>query len=227
MKIYTKTGDKGTTSLYSGERRGKDDLVFEALGSVDELNAHIGLSREHLQNLLCIIRTKYNNSNTNNTNNTNTTTCEEEEFMAILQSSTCFEQFPERLESIQSRLLDIGSCIATPMESTSSLDKLNRVKFNSENITLLEEWIDQMDELLPPLKNFILPSGGLTSSQLHVARTVCRRAERDLVHLVNHSQRQGLEDVQKYLNRLSDFLFVAARFAAKIEGKEEVVYKKE
>ncbi|KAG2393359.1 hypothetical protein C9374_006890 [Naegleria lovaniensis] len=229
MKIYTKTGDKGTTSLYSGERRGKDDIVFEALGSVDELNAHIGLSREHLQNLLSKQQQQQefniNNNINDNTNNNNSTSTSEE--FAILQSSTCFEKFPERLESIQSRLLDVGSCIATPMESTSSLDKLNRVKFNSENITLLEEWIDQMDELLPPLKNFILPSGGLTSSQLHVARTVCRRAERDVVNLVNLSQRQGLEDVQKYLNRLSDFLFMAARFAAKIEGKEEVIYKKE
>ena len=121
---------------------------------------------------------------------------------------------------------DIGSVIATPVETTKSEDKLSRVKFNAEEYTAhIEKWIDEMDEVLEPLKNFILPSGGFTSSQLHVARTVCRRSERDVVSLINRGQ-QGLEGVQKYLNRLSDFLFVSARFAAKIEGQSEVIYKK-
>ncbi|EFC48056.1 predicted protein [Naegleria gruberi] len=183
MKIYTKTGDKGTTSLYSGERRTKDDLVFDALGSVDELNANLGLAYEHLLQIkLCdeLGETDMNN-------------------IELLKSS---------LTSVQSRLLDLGSCIATPIETTTSEDKINRVKFDNSNIEKVENWIDTLDGSLPPLKNFILPGGGLTASQLHVARTVC------------------LEDVQKYLNRLSDFLFVAARYASKIEGKEEVVYKK-
>jgi len=199
MKIYTKTGDKGTTSLYSGERRPKDDAIFDALGAVDELNAHIGLSREHLLSLM-------------------------QQTSTVLDSES-HEKFAERLSHIQSRLLDLGSCIATPAESTTSEVKLNRVKFDNNNIVLLEEWIDQMDEHLPALKNFILPGGGLTSSQLHVARTVCRRAERNVVHLTNNGA-QGLEDVQKFLNRLSDYLFMAARFAAKMEGKEEVIYQK-
>lgn len=184
IRVYTRTGDAGTTSLFNGERRSKDELYFAALGDVDELNAHLGLAREH-----CGL-----------------------EGVGI----------EEQLVEIQSRLLDAGSAIATPQRS-SSPERLLRTGF-PDHTAQLEGWIDAMDDTLPALKNFILPSGGVASAQLHVARTVCRRAERALVPLV----REGDLDsgVSKYVNRLSDYLFVAARFAAAKAGKAEQVYKK-
>jgi len=195
MKVYTKTGDKGTSQLFSGERRGKDDAVFMALGDTDELNAQIGVALAHVQQL----------------------------------SSTTFPlpavaKFEERLEEIQSRLFDVGSSVATPMSSASKF-KLKRAQFHEGNVDLLENWIDEMDTELAPLRNFILPSGGgMSSCQLHVARSVCRRAERRVVSI-------GSDDVDpvviKYLNRLSDYLFVAARYIAHIEGKEETIWKKQ
>lgn len=177
-------GDAGTTSLFNGVRASKDELYFAALGDVDELNAHLGLAREH-----CSL-----------------------EGVGI----------EEQLVEIQSRLLDAGSAIATPQRS-SSPERLLRTGF-PDHTAQLEAWIDAMDDTLPQLRNFILPSGGLASAQLHVARTVCRRAERALVPLV----REGDLDsgVSKYVNRLSDYLFVAARFAAAKAGKAEQVYKK-
>lgn len=184
LRVYTRTGDAGTTSLFNGERKGKDELFFAALGDVDELNAHIGLAREH-----CSL-----------------------EHVGI----------EEQLVEIQSRLLDAGSAVATPQRS-SSPERLQRTSF-PDHATQLEEWIDAMDDTLPQLKNFILPSGGLASAQLHVARTVCRRAERALVPLVRDGDLDS--GVAKYMNRLSDYLFVAARFAAAKAGKAEQIYKK-
>ncbi|KAL9653987.1 hypothetical protein ABK040_014196 [Willaertia magna] len=201
MKIYTKTGDKGSSSLYNSERRPKDDLVFGALGDVDELNAHLGLAREFAEQL----KEKVKEDELNN---------------------SLITSLLDRFVFIQSRLLDAGSCIATPAQNTSSEDKLQRVKFNEEHILSLENWIDEMEEQLPPLKHFILPSGGLSASQLHICRTVCRRAERSVVHLVHEGKQEGLENVQKFLNRLSDYLFVASRLTSKIEGKTEVIWTK-
>eukprot|EP01088_Endostelium_zonatum_P007492 TRINITY_DN1977_c0_g1_i1.p1 TRINITY_DN1977_c0_g1~~TRINITY_DN1977_c0_g1_i1.p1 ORF type:complete len:147 (-),score=31.24 TRINITY_DN1977_c0_g1_i1:294-734(-) len=129
----------------------------------------------------------------------------------------------EKLEKIQSLLLDVGSCVATP-PSTASERKLERTSFNEDYVKQLEQWIDEIDKQLPPLKNFILPSGGLSSSSLHVARSVCRRAERSVVPLVRSGDVP--DSVGRFLNRLSDFFFVAARFAAQKDGKEEVIYKK-
>ncbi|KAI8089328.1 Adenosylcobalamin biosynthesis, ATP:cob(I)alamin adenosyltransferase-like protein [Halteromyces radiatus] len=186
MKIYTKTGDKGTSSLYNGERRDKDDIIFEALGTTDELSSHIGLAMEYLEN---------------------------DSFLT------------ERLEKIQCSLQDIGSNIATPRER-SNTNRLERTSFDPEGklVLELEQWIDFMDEELPRLTKFILPSGGKASATLHVSRSVCRRAERRVQPLT----REHLCDdsVAIYLNRLSDFLFNAARLAAKRQGKEEKVYVK-
>ena len=183
--LYTRTGDKGTSSLYNLERRSKDDPVFAALGDTDELNSAIGIAREY---------------------------CNEE------------SNLQERLAIIQSRLLDIGSAVATP-PTKSKDNKLERVKFDSGHVKLLESWIDQMDADVPPLRNFILPSGGLCATHLHLARSVCRRAERHCVALTSTDEVQ--DSVTKYMNRLSDFLFAAARYAAMKEGREEVSYKKE
>ncbi|CAD5114889.1 DgyrCDS3921 [Dimorphilus gyrociliatus] len=185
FKIYTKTGDKGQSSTFTGERRSKDDEVFEALGSNDELSSHIGYSAELWKN-------------------------------ADLPNL-------ERLYKIQCCLQDIGSNIATPKSSAREAH-LKRTEFSEIHTKELEDWIDEMTTILPPLKNFILPSGGLCSSHLHITRTICRRAERRCIPLMKAGE-MDMEPV-KFLNRLSDFLFTAARFAAFTQNYEEKVYIK-
>ncbi|CAM0142292.1 unnamed protein product [Umbelopsis sp. WA50703] len=131
----------------------------------------------------------------------------------------------EKLEQIQCLLQDIGSNIATPKGGANEF-KRERTRFDAEGSRVqdLENWIDELDGQLPPLKNFILPSGGLAASTLHIARSVCRRAERRVHPLIQADAADA--STGKYLNRLSDYLFMAARYAAKCEGKEETVYKK-
>ncbi len=185
IRVYTRTGDQGTSSLYNGERRPKTDIVFEALGDTDELGAAVGLAREHCKLNVFIL--------------------------------------DGMLEEIQSRLMDVGSAIATPLHSSSEA-KIQRTAFGGEHTEKLEKEIDCLDSGLPPLKNFILPSGGLTSRQLHVCRTICRRAERTICHL---KEEGAVEDsVLVYMNRLSDYFFVAARYAAHEEGDTETIYQK-
>eukprot|EP00958_Prasinococcus_capsulatus_P011717 scaffold1167_cov418-Prasinococcus_capsulatus_cf.AAC.30 len=194
LKVYTRTGDEGTACLYTGQRRDKDDLVFEALGDADELNSAIGVASQYC--------------------------------------SSAGNGISEQLGEIQSRILDVGSAIATPL-GEASLFKAKRATFDAEAVAKLEAWIDEMDDKLDPLTSFILPSGGLASANLHVARTVCRRVERRAVceaagrlctrrgKTVALARDGKLEDsVRVYLNRLSDYLFTAARFAAKFEGAE-------
>lgn len=131
----------------------------------------------------------------------------------------------KQLEEIQSRLFDVGSNIATP-EATSGEKKLQRVKFDPAATQLLETWIDEWSEELPPLTKFILPSGGVASATLHLARTICRRAERSTVSIYTPEQLEDNPAILPYLNRLSDYLFTAARMAALFAGKEEVIYCK-
>ena len=186
-KIYTKTGDAGSSSLFNGERRLKTDSIFEALGATDELNAQIGLARAM---------------------------CEERKRVGDL---------PERLEQVQHHLFDLGAHVATPQDATEA--RLRRTAFPDSYTALLETWIDAYDAGLPPLRNFILPSGGVEASALHVARSVCRRAERCLLPLL--SAQQIYPHAYTYVNRLSDLLFVMARTAALRSGAQEVIYKKQ
>lgn len=165
MKIYTKTGDKGFTSLIGGTRVPKYDLRIEAYGTVDELNSYIGLIRD--------------------------------------QQITVHDK--EILKQIQDRLFTVGATLAADPERS----KMIIPDLHTEDIDLLEKEMDSMDATLPPLKHFILPGGDNTISFCHIARCVCRRAERLSVHLAEESKVD--EKVNIYLNRLSDYLFVLAR----------------
>lgn len=180
-KIYTKTGDKGKTSLIGGTKVPKNDIRIDTYGTVDELNAHIGLIGD------CVVH-------------------------APLKST---------LKEIQDRLFTIGSSLASDPDKAPSL-KIPDLK--EKDIVLLENEIDNMNKELPIMKSFILPGGHQTVSVTHIARCVCRRAERLCVNM----QVQGLfiePLVIKYLNRLSDYLFVLARYIGHLLQAEEIPWK--
>lgn len=180
MKIYTKTGDSGTTGLFNGQRVLKDDLRVETYGTVDELNSIIGLARS-------------------------------------------FElpiEMADDLEKVSMDLFALGSDLATPFSPPAKFD-LTRI--DSTNITWLEKKIDEYDDILPQLRNFILPGGSKCAAFLHQARTVCRRAERLLVNLEKNEDLG--EHVLIYLNRLSDYLFIASRMANHYSKIDDIVWK--
>jgi cob(I)alamin adenosyltransferase len=180
FKIYTKTGDKGQTSLIGGTRVSKFHPRIEAYGTIDELNSYIGLLRDQDIN----------------------------------------PHYREVLIEIQDRLFTAESLIALDPESTSPV-KLPMLA--DRDVQLLENEIDAMNEELPPLKSFILPGGHTTVSYCHIARTVCRRAER---HTIRLAQSQPVDErVIRYLNRLSDYLFVLSRKLALDLGAPETPWK--
>ena len=179
MKIYTKTGDKGQTSLIGGTRVPKHHIRIESYGTVDELNSWIGLIRDQ----------------------------------AIDDRSK------EILVEIQDRLFTIGSSLASDPEKS----KMKIPDLKEEDITLLEKEIDAMNEVLPEMRSFVLPGGHTTVSYCHIARCVCRRAERLTIHLSENSFVAGL--VIKYLNRLSDYLFVLSRKFTRDLSAQEIPWK--
>ncbi|WP_061931009.1 cob(I)yrinic acid a,c-diamide adenosyltransferase [Aureimonas sp. AU22] len=169
-KIYTRTGDKGTTALGSGERRVKSDLRIEAYGTVDETNALIGVARLHAG-----------------------------------------PDLDAALSRIQNDLFDLGADLATP--ETDKPLPFERLAITGSQVDWLEREIDRLNADLQPLNSFVLPAGTPASSHLHVARTVARRAERHMVELSRRDGERVSEPALKYINRLSDYLFVAARHA--------------
>lgn len=176
MKIYTKKGDKGETSLIGGSRVSKTHIRIEAYGTVDELNSVIGVIRD-------------------------------------TADDSSSEEF---LVSVQNLLFTIGSELASAPDSKMAIPMLEE-----DHIEQLEVQMDEMTDDLPELKNFILPGGDLTASHCHMARCVCRRAERRVVALAAEAEVD--ERIIRYLNRLSDYLFVLARFyTMKHDGKETV-----
>ncbi|MCS7004306.1 MAG: cob(I)yrinic acid a,c-diamide adenosyltransferase [Cytophagales bacterium] len=179
MKIYTKTGDDGTTSLYGGRRVSKSDLQIESFGTIDELNCYIGL----------IADTDHNT------------------------------QRVAFLRNIQSSLFDIGAILA----ADASKPHLKLPQLQPNEIALLEQNIDQMTEELPVQRYFILPGGHPTVSYCHLARTVCRRAERTIVALREHGGNVP-DIILQYINRLSDYLFVLARYKGKEANVEEIYW---
>ncbi|NQX81686.1 MAG: cob(I)yrinic acid a,c-diamide adenosyltransferase [Flavobacteriaceae bacterium] len=173
MKIYTKTGDKGTTGLYGGTRVAKHNIRIEAYGTIDELNSYIGLIKDLIND----------------------------------------DKISDILLRIQNELFTMGAMLATP-ESSKTMrngkERLNIEKVETDNVLFLEQTIDDMDKKLKPMTSFVLPGGHPTISHIHIARCICRRAERIIVRL---SEEENIEkEILKYTNRLSDLLFVLSRF---------------
>ena len=182
LKIYTKTGDDGTTGLVGGSRVKKYDLRLEAYGTIDELNSALG----------------------------------------ILRSAELPDDVSEVLNKIQNKLFNIGSILASDEKGEAFTANL---AITEENIKVLEDAIDIYQEKLPELKHFVLPGGNFASAQCHVARTVCRRAERRIIEFAEHSKVQP--EIIVYINRLSDFLFVLSRKLSFDNNIEELIWEKD
>lgn len=175
MKVYTKKGDAGETALLGGRRVSKSHMRIEAYGTLDELNAFVGLLRDHVS----------------------------------------LENTIEQLLEIQDRIFTIGSHMAMDKEDS----KMKLPDIRKTDITDLEQWIDEMEAELEPMRSFVLPGGHVTLSYCHVARTVCRRVERATVSLAHEEHINP--DILSYINRLSDYFFMLGRFLAKsLEIKE-------
>ncbi len=187
FKVYTKSGDKGKTSLATGERVPKSDLKIECYGTIDELNALVGLLRDKLPKIDSMQRSN------------------------------------ENLLWIQNLLFDIGAELASNPEK---IDKLSLNRFDAKHIESLEKEIDAISEKLPELKNFVLPGGHEASSYTHLLRTVCRRAERLLV-THNYETDNINSEILIFINRLSDYFFVLARFILIETGCKEITWTKQ
>ncbi|MEM8526766.1 MAG: cob(I)yrinic acid a,c-diamide adenosyltransferase [Bacteroidota bacterium] len=178
FKIYTKTGDKGETSLFGGKRLPKNHIRIEAYGTVDELNSYIGLLRDVIE----------------------------------------LEEVRALLKDIQDRLFTIGANLASDPDKEMQVPDVK-----ASDIEVLEHSMDKMEATLVPLKHFVLPGGHTSVSFCHIARCVCRRAERITIALQQESPVEAV--IVKYLNRLSDYLFMLARFQAKNVGVEEIKWE--
>jgi cob(I)alamin adenosyltransferase len=179
-RIYTRTGDDGTTALGSGERRPKYDLRIAAYGTVDETNAAIGIVRLHLADL---------------------------------------PELDAMLGLVQNDLFDLGADLAVPQRE----GKAERLRMLSSQVERLERDIDRLNAGLKPLASFVLPGGTQAAAHLHLARTICRRAERIMVELASRLDEPVSDAAIQYMNRLSDFLFVAAR-TANNDGAGDVLW---
>jgi cob(I)alamin adenosyltransferase len=174
-KIYTRTGDDGTTGLGDGTRVGKDSARVNAYGTVDEANSSIG----------------------------------------VVLAAQVPDDIRELLTTVQHQLFDLGGELCIP----------GHAAINAEDVDALERQLDQYNEALPPLKDFILPAGGEAAARCHLARTIVRRAERETVTLARHDAVRP--EAIRYLNRLSDLLFVLARVLARADGQGEVLWNHE
>jgi len=180
--LYTRTGDKGTTSLVGGERVKKNSVRLEAYGTVDELSSCMGVIASHPE---------------------------------------CVAEVRRQLRDVQNELFNVGSYLATAVMAGETP---HCVSLDVERMQTLEGWIDALDERTPKVRAFVLPGGCPLAAAAHVARTVCRRAERRILDL---SEEEYVDPaVITYINRLSDYLFIAARHFNSVVGEEEVVWKK-
>ncbi len=187
-KVYTRTGDAGKTRLAGGQQVWKDSLRVEAYGTIDELNAVVGVVRVMNAD--------------------------------VVDENSAAEQLESELRWVQNKLFDVGSILATAPGQTFK----NMPQIAAQDVTRLEKLIDRCQKVLEPLKEFILPGGGKVSGFLHQARTVCRRAERLCVAL---SKVEPVDPIIiKFVNRLSDALFVLARWVAKTQGEPEFLWER-
>jgi len=187
-KIYTRTGDDGTTGLGTGERRKKYDLRIAAYGTIDEANAAIGIAR-----------------------------------LATAQDvAPDLAALDTTLSRIQNDLFDVGADLCTPDQGNGPGGA--RLTVTAKQVAWLETEIDRLNAELAPLRSFVLPGGGAAAAGLHLARTVCRRAERLIAELKDKAGESVSADVLKYVNRLSDYLFVASRYANG-KGARDVLWK--
>jgi cob(I)alamin adenosyltransferase len=184
--VYTKTGDNGNTSLYCGKRVEKDKEIFNILGEIDELSSRIG----YLYSLTSKYEPTFNN------------------LFETFRTSNSHYDINSQLRQIQQYLQDINSVIAT--ESKKKRQKLTKI--SSDNISELEKNIDEIDSKNPPLKNFILPGKTQKDAQAHLCRTQTRKIERMLWLFFRNTDRENKEQILIYINRLSDYFFVLARF---------------
>jgi len=183
-RIYTRTGDDGTTALGTGERRKKHDLRIAAYGTVDELNACLGIARLHTKG---------------------------------------DAQVDAMLARIQNDLFDLGADLCTPDQEKGKGPQGARLAVTDAQVTRLEQEIDALNAELSPLRSFVLPGGTPAAAYLHLARTVCRRGERLMVELAGKPGEEVSSAALKYVNRLSDFLFVASRFLNR-KGADDVLW---
>ena len=190
--IYTKTGDKGTTSLVGGRRVKKCDQRVEAYGTVDELNSHIGMLAEMMRG-------------------------QAQNLDIAFDVREQFEDGCKQLKWIQNQLFVIQTLLATEEEEIRK--KLPQL--GEDATEELEHWIDAMDARLPKLNSFVIAGGSIAAAQAHIARTVCRRAEREIVRLNDD------ETIMKFINRLSDYLFVISRYTLLLENKREIFWSVE
>lgn len=188
-RVYTRTGDRGTTRLVGGQEVPKDHVRIAAYGTIDELNAILGIVRAFNR-----------------------------ESPVASEAAT---RIDEMLHRIQNDLFNVGSDLATRAEDRWP----GMYRVGDDDTKRLEDWIDALNDDVGPLKEFILPGGGKVGAFLHQARTVCRRAERELVALLRDEPDAG-EGPMRYVNRLSDFLFVAGRWAALQLGEPELFWEK-
>src|SRR3990167_10907660 len=196
VKIYTKTGDSGTTSLFGGKRLSKDDARVEAYGTVDELNSLIGIALASLRH-----------SRLDRTSDPR-----------LRGDDKVKSAISNKLVRIQKELFVLGGDLASPNDL-----KIKVPRINKPFITRLEQEIDSWDKNLPKLHNFILPGGSKTGAKLHLARSIARRVERAIATL--SSKEKINRNAQVYINRLSDWLFVLARYVNKLENIKENIWK--
>lgn len=180
--LYTRTGDKGTTSLVGGERVKKNSVRLEAYGTIDELSSCLGV---------------------------------------IASDPRCVSEVKGQLMDVQNELFNVGGYLAT---AVAAGEEPRCASLDSARMQTLEGWIDALDEQTPKIRAFVLPGGCELASKAHVARTVCRRAERRILDLAESEYVDPA--VVTYVNRLSDYLFIAARYFNFVAGEEEVVWKK-
>ena len=197
--IYTKTGDRGLTSLVGGIRVSKDSVRIEAYGTIDELSSHIGLLNSLIQKERSILPSEH---------------------------SDVITQIQARNEQIQNTLFNVSTYLATDITQTAVPSS---AKISHDVIDVLEHDIDTINASLPTLNSFILPGGNILASQCHVCRTVCRRAERRIVSLASSLPEDNTEkfnmDIIRYINRLSDYLFVLSRKLNFLYNTEEKIWK--